>query len=95
MATGTPTGTPEKNPQDRRIGDRDARRRENSKDPNIVRARAGLPDLASRVLAREEDAAELRQSLLAEKSVRDERIRRSLAEATRTADVGERAELED
>jgi hypothetical protein len=91
MATGT-----EKDVHDRRIADREAKRREtSSKDPDVTRALAGLPDMAARVLARDEDAGELRQSLLAEKSVRDERIRRSLAEALRSADVGERAELED
>jgi len=81
--------------RDRRISDRDAQRRKNSVDPNLPRALAALPDLASRVLVRDEEMADLRQSLLAEKSIRDERIRRSLAEASRTADQGERSELED
>ena len=81
--------------RDRRIADREAQRREGSVDPKLPAALAALPDLASRVLEREEDASDLRQSLLAEKSVRDERIRRSLAEAERSADLGERSELED
>jgi hypothetical protein len=81
--------------RDRRIGDREAQRREGSVDPKLPAALAALPDLASRVHEREEDAADLRQSLLAEKTIRDERIRRSLAEASRSAELGERSELED
>ena len=81
--------------RDRRIADREAQRREGSVDPKLPAALAALPDLASRVHEREEDAADLRQSLLAEKTIRDERIRRALAEASRVAELGERSELED
>ena len=89
------TATNQKDIRDRRIADREAQRREGSVHPTLPAALAALPDLAGRLVEREEDAAELRQSLLAEKSVRDERIRRSLAEASRSAELGERSELED
>ena len=81
--------------RDRRISDREAQRREGGSDPKLPAALAALPDLASRVLERDEDPADLRQSLLAEKSIRDERIRRALAEASRSAELGESSELED
>jgi hypothetical protein len=89
------TQTTEKDIRDRRIADREAQRREGSVDPKLPAALAALPDLKARVHEREEDPADLRQSLLTEKSIRDERIRRSLAEASRTAELGERSELED
>jgi hypothetical protein len=89
------TATTPKDIRDRRIADREAQRREGSVDPKLPAALAALPDLTSRLLPREEDATELRQSLIAEKSIRDERIRRALAEATRSAELGERSELED
>ena len=89
------TATTPKETGDRRIADREAQRREGSVEPGLPATLAALPDLAARVLEREEDTAELRQSLLAENSVRDERIRRSLAEASRSAELGESSELED
>ncbi len=89
------TSTTQKDIRDRRIADREAQRREGSVHPNLPAALAALPDLSARVLSRDEDPAELRQSLLAEKSIRDERIRRALAEASRSAELGERSELED
>jgi hypothetical protein len=87
--------TTQKDIGDRRIADRAAQRREGSMAPGHPAALAALPDLASRVLERDDDPGDLRQSLLAEKSIRDERIRRSLAEASRSAELGERSELED
>ena len=82
------TQTTPKDIRDRRIGDREAQRREGSVDPKLPAALAALPDLASRVHEREEDAADLRQSLLAEKTIRDERIRRALAAGTERMEEG-------
>jgi len=77
---------------DRRILARDAR---HLARPPETRAAVDSPDYAQRLAPRDDDASDLRHALQAEKSVRDERIRRSLEEASRIAETGRRPEFED
>lgn len=81
---------------DKRILERELHLKGRVLEPEFARLAGELPDLASRTAPDSTDTEALRERLVAEAGLRQERIRRSLADRTRQNPyLTDQSELED